>query len=130
MMSASELNGSNLDNNLNSPIGIFNENSIENFTFDQSGTNENDIVPKSGYLSHYTSIAYPFAGIMRDIKIRIPYYISDWKLALSYRLFAAVIRIFFLNTIPALAYALDLYDRSDHYYGVNEALLSSALGGL
>lgn len=85
---------------------------------------------KSGYLSHYTSICYPFAGIIRDVKIRLPYYLSDWKLTLSYRIFAATIRIFFLNTIPALAYALDLYLRSDRYYGVNEALLSSALGGL
>jgi hypothetical protein len=89
-----------------------------------------EIDPKSGYSSHYTSIRYPFAGMIRDVKIRLPYYISDWKLALSYRLVAATIRIFFLNTIPALAYALDLYLRSDHYYGVNEALLSSALGGL
>ncbi|CAF3895192.1 unnamed protein product, partial [Rotaria sp. Silwood1] len=46
----------------------------------------------------------------------------DSKYAISYRIFAATIRIFFLNTI------LDLYLRSDHYYGGNEALLSSALG--
>ncbi|CAF3759177.1 unnamed protein product, partial [Rotaria sp. Silwood1] len=46
----------------------------------------------------------------------------DSKYAISYRIFAATIRIFFLNTI------LDLYLHSDHYYGVNEALLSSALG--
>ncbi|UJR31927.1 hypothetical protein I4U23_019401 [Adineta vaga] len=91
---------------------------------------ENQLDPKSGYSSHYTSICYPFAGMIRDVKIRLPYYLSDWKLALSYRIFAATIRIFFLNTIPALAYALDLYLRSDHYYGVNEALLSSALGGI
>ena len=90
---------------------------------------ENNLERESGYVSHYTSIRYPFAGIIRDVKIRLPYYLSDWKLALSYRLFAATIRIFFLNTIPALAYALDLYLRSDQYYGVNEALLSSALGG-
>lgn len=90
---------------------------------------EHHLNPKSGYSSHFTSIRYPFAGMIRDVKIRLPYYLSDWKLALSYRLFAATIRIFFLNTIPALAYALDLYLRSDQYYGVNEALLSSALGG-
>jgi hypothetical protein len=96
----------------------------------QSTADENNIDSKSGYSSHYTSVLYPFAGMIRDVKIRLPYYLSDWKLALSYRLFAATIRIFVLNTIPALAYALDLYLRSDHYYGVNEALLSSALGGL
>lgn len=97
---------------------------------DENTENDNNINPKCGYASHYTSIRYPFAGMIRDVKIRLPYYLSDWKLALSYRIFAATIRIFFLNTIPALAYALDLYLRSEHYYGVNEALLSSALGGL
>jgi len=96
----------------------------------QNTSDENKIDPKSGYSSHYTSVLYPFAGMIRDVKIRLPYYLSDWKLALSYRLFAATIRIFVLNTIPALAYALDLYLRSDHYYGVNEALLASALGGM
>ncbi|CAF1264292.1 unnamed protein product [Adineta ricciae] len=100
--------------------------SIEN----EKMEDENQVIPKSGYSSHYTSICYPFAGMIRDVKIRLPYYMSDWKLALSYRIFAATIRIFFLNTIPALAYALDLYLRSDQYYGVNEALLASALGGL
>ncbi|CAF0914188.1 unnamed protein product [Adineta steineri] len=96
----------------------------------QTTEDENNIDPKSGYSSHYTSICYPFAGMIRDVKIRLPYYLSDWKLAFSYRIFAATIRIFFLNTIPALAYALDLYLRSEHYYGVNEALLASALGGI
>ena len=90
---------------------------------------EIQFIHNQGYSSHFTSIRYPFAGMIRDVKIRLPYYLSDWKLTLSYRIFAATIRIFFLNTIPALAYALDLYIRSDHYYGVNEALLSSALGG-
>lgn len=102
---------------------------IEIPTIDQMIEEENNLDRESGYASHFTSIRYPFAGIIRDVKIRLPYYLSDWKLALSYRLLAATIRIFFLNTIPALAYALDLYLRSDQFYGVNEALLSSALGG-
>jgi hypothetical protein len=109
------------------PISILPSN---NESFDNQTTeDENTIDPKSGYSSHYTSICYPFAGMIRDVKVRLPYYLSDWKLALSYRIFAATIRIFFLNTIPALAYALDLYLRSEQFYGVNEALLSSALGG-
>ena len=96
----------------------------------ETNNNNEDVDPQAGYLSHYTSIYYPFAGMIRDIKIRLPYYLSDWKLAFSYRIFAATIRIFFLNTIPALAYVFDLYTRSEGYYGVNEALLGSALGGL
>ena len=92
--------------------------------------NEDAVNSKTTYSSHFTSVRYPFAGMIRDVKIRLPYYLSDWKLAFSYRIFAATIRIFFLNTIPALAYAFDLYSRSEHYYGVNEALLASALGGM
>lgn len=91
----------------------------------------NQMARKQGtsYLDHFTSIPYPFAGMIRDVRGRLPHYLSDWKIALSYRILAATIRIFFLNAIPALAYAFDLYLRSDAYYGVNEALLSSALGG-
>jgi len=115
----------------NPPIAMLplNNQSIDISVTNENTEDENKIQPKSGYSSHYTSILYPFAGMIRDVKIRLPYYLSDWKLTLSYRIFAATIRIFFLNTIPALAYALDLYLRSDHYYGVNEALLASALGG-
>ncbi|CAF1335147.1 unnamed protein product [Rotaria sordida] len=121
----------NLDgSNINISVLSSNDEVINTSNTDQNTENENNIDPKDGYSSHYTSIFYPFAGMIRDVKIRLPYYLSDWKLAISYRIFAATIRIFFLNTIPALAYALDLYLRSDHYYGVNEALLSSALGGL
>ncbi|CAF3992305.1 unnamed protein product, partial [Rotaria sp. Silwood1] len=95
---------------------------INYIIIDQNLDDENNIDSKYGYSSHYTSIFYRFAGMIRDVKIRLPYYLSDWKLAISYRIFAATVRIFFLNTI------LDLYLHSDHYYGVNEALLSSALG--
>jgi len=120
----------NLDpeNAISSVLPSDNE-SINMTTINPNTEDENNPDPKTGYLSHFTSIRYPFAGMIRDVKIRLPYYLSDWKLTLSYRIFAATIRIFFLNTIPALAYSLDLYTRSNHYYGVNEALLASALGG-
>ncbi|CAF4971896.1 unnamed protein product [Rotaria sp. Silwood1] len=110
------------ENNINIFVLPSNDEIITTSNIDQNLDDENNIDSKYGYSSHYTSIFYRFAGMIRDVKIRLPYYLSDWKLAISYRIFAATIRIFFLNTI------LDLYLRSDHYYGVNEALLSSALG--
>ena len=103
--------------------------SLDTNQTDFSKSNQPAMTNDSDYLDHFTSMRYPFAGMIRDVRLRLPYYLSDWKIALSYRILAATIRIFFLNTIPALAYAFDLYLRSDHYYGVNEALLASALGG-
>lgn len=81
------------------------------------------------YASHFTSIYYPGAGIIRDVKKRAPYYLSDWTSGFNYRTLAGTLRIYFLNLIPALAYIQDMYDRTDGNYGVNEALLSTALGG-
>ena len=32
--------------------------------------------------------------------------------------------------MPALAYVLDMYERTDHSYGVNEVILASALAAI
>ncbi|KAJ6260067.1 hypothetical protein Dda_5713 [Drechslerella dactyloides] len=69
----------------------------------------------------------PFRGIYHDIKRRLPYYASDFTDALTYRAVASTIRIYFVNLLPALAYTLDMYRRTGHFYGINEGLLSSAL---
>ncbi|CAF1544497.1 unnamed protein product, partial [Didymodactylos carnosus] len=105
-------------------ITNYNENSRNNVE------KEEEFTTSDGYLSHYTSVRYPGAGMIRDVKIRLPHYLSDWTQAVSYRILAATIRIYFLNAIPALAYTMDMYTRTHQNYGVNEALLSSALGGI
>ncbi|KAK6343808.1 hypothetical protein TWF696_007469 [Orbilia brochopaga] len=69
----------------------------------------------------------PFRGIYHDIRRRLPYYASDFTDALTYRAVASTIRIYFVNLLPALAYTLDMYRRTGHFYGINEGLLSSAL---
>jgi len=40
------------------------------------------------------------------------------------------VRIFFINLMPALAYVLDMYERTEHSYGVNEVILASALAAI
>ncbi|KAK6532117.1 Boron transporter 4 [Orbilia ellipsospora] len=69
----------------------------------------------------------PFRGIYHDIKRRLPYYPSDFTDAFTYRAVASTIRIYFVNLLPALAYTLDMYRRTGHFYGINEGLLASAL---
>ncbi|CDO92750.1 unnamed protein product [Kluyveromyces dobzhanskii CBS 2104] len=70
------------------------------------------------------------AGICHDIKDKIPQYISDWKDSWDYRVIPSVLETYFNNLLPALAFAQDMFDRTDNSYGVNEVLLSSAIAGL
>ncbi|KAK5114841.1 hypothetical protein LTR62_001998 [Meristemomyces frigidus] len=69
----------------------------------------------------------PFRGMYWDVRRRLPYYWSDWRDGLNYRTLAGCVRIFFINLLPALAFELDMMRNTDGYFGINEALLSSAL---
>ncbi|MDI1487116.1 MAG: hypothetical protein OHK93_006384 [Ramalina farinacea] len=72
-------------------------------------------------------ILRPGLGMYHDVKRRLPYYKSDIMDAWTYRTFAGTIRIYFVNMLPALAFILDMNLRTGGFYGVNEALFSSAL---
>ncbi|KAI3625394.1 hypothetical protein CBS9595_000755 [Malassezia furfur] len=69
-----------------------------------------------------------------DVRRRLPYYASDWTDALRGSslpiVMASVVQIFFINLMPAIAYVLDMYDRTDGSYGVNEVILASALAAI
>ena len=65
-----------------------------------------------------------------DVRRRAPYYWSDIRDGMSYRTFAGTIRIFFVNLLPALAFTLDMTRNTGGYFGINEALFSSALAAL
>lgn len=69
----------------------------------------------------------PFRGMYWDVRRRLPWYWSDIRDGWSYRTFAATIRIFFVNLLPALAFQLDMTRNTGGYFGINEALFSSAL---
>ncbi|KIW99993.1 uncharacterized protein Z518_10921 [Rhinocladiella mackenziei CBS 650.93] len=72
----------------------------------------------------------PGRGMYHDVRRRLPYYWSDLKDGFTYRVFAGTIRIFFVNLLPALAFQLDMQYNTDGFFGVNEALLSSALAAI
>jgi hypothetical protein len=72
----------------------------------------------------------PFRGILHDIKGRLPYYVSDWTDGWNYRVIPATVYMYFTNLLPAIAFAQDMFDKTNNSYGVNEVLLSSAIGGI
>ncbi|KAF2460343.1 HCO3 transporter family-domain-containing protein [Lineolata rhizophorae] len=72
----------------------------------------------------------PCLGMYHDVKRRLPFYWSDITDAWTYRTIASIIRMYFVNLLPALAYTLDMYRRTGEFFGVNEALFASALAAM
>lgn len=68
-----------------------------------------------------------FKGMIDDVKRRAPYYGSDWLDAWDYRVVPATVYMYFANILPALAFSLDMFTKTDNSYGVNEVLLASIL---
>ncbi|KAL8383103.1 hypothetical protein RB595_006726 [Gaeumannomyces hyphopodioides] len=71
-----------------------------------------------------------FRGMINDVRQRLPYYASDWTDAWDYRVVPATIYMYFANILPALAFSLDMFTKTDMQFGVNEVLLSSVLGAV
>ncbi|KAL4979227.1 HCO3 transporter family-domain-containing protein [Aspergillus desertorum] len=69
-----------------------------------------------------------FRGMVEDVKRRAPYYWSDWTDAWDYRVVPATVYMYFANILPALAFSLDMFEKTHQSYGVNEVLLASVLG--
>ncbi|KAF2854937.1 hypothetical protein T440DRAFT_464258 [Plenodomus tracheiphilus IPT5] len=71
-----------------------------------------------------------FSGMINDIRRRAPLYLSDWKDAWDYRVVPATVYMYFANILPALAFSLDMFAKTDQSFGVNEVLLASVLGSV
>ncbi|KAI1813965.1 HCO3 transporter family-domain-containing protein [Poronia punctata] len=71
-----------------------------------------------------------FRGMINDIRRRAPYYWSDWLDAWDYRVVPATVYMYFANILPALAFSLDMFTKTQGSYGVNEVLLASVLGAV
>lgn len=68
--------------------------------------------------------------MINDVKRRLPYYGSDWRDAWDYRVVPATVYMYFANILPALAFSLDMFTKTNMSYGVNEVLLASVLGAV
>lgn len=82
---------------------------------------------KKNKLFHFRSVGQ---GICNDIRQRLPYYASDFTDAFNYRVIPSTVYMFFTNLLPAIAFAQDMFDKTDNSFGVNEVLMSSAMGGI
>ncbi|KAF5021154.1 hypothetical protein F66182_6800 [Fusarium sp. NRRL 66182] len=89
-----------------------------------------------------------FRGMANDIRRRVPYYMSDWTDAWDYRVVPATVYMYFAkrkhgagmnpwlilsppsSILPALAFSLDMFQKTGSSYGVNEVLLASVLGAV
>ncbi|KAI5816746.1 HCO3 transporter family-domain-containing protein [Pyronema omphalodes] len=71
-----------------------------------------------------------FRGMINDVKRRAPYYWSDYADAWDYRVIPATVYMYFANILPGLAFSLDMYEKTNGSYGVNECLLASVLGSI
>ncbi|KAK3494062.1 HCO3 transporter family-domain-containing protein [Neurospora crassa] len=71
-----------------------------------------------------------FRSMVNDLRRRAPYYLSDWTDAWNYRVVPATVYMYFANILPALAFSLDMFTKTDRMYGVNEVLLASVLGAV
>lgn len=71
-----------------------------------------------------------FSGMVNDVKRRMPFYWSDYRDAWDYRVVPATVYMYFANILPALAFSLDMFVKTDMSFGVNEVLLASVLGSV
>ncbi|CAK7893870.1 boron transporter 1 [[Candida] anglica] len=78
----------------------------------------------------FKTFGYCGYSIYNDIRARLPYYISDFTDAYNYRVIPSTTFTFFTNLLPAIAFAQDMFDKTENSYGLNEVLLSSAIGGI
>lgn len=75
-------------------------------------------------------VRYIGYGVYNDLRSRLPYYKSDFIDAWNYRVIPSTTFIFFTNLLPAIAFAQDMFDKTDNMYGLNEVLMSSAIAGV
>lgn len=102
----------------NDQLPASNPNPVDAYTFDGL----------HGWRSY--RVLRPCRGMYHNVRRRLPFYWSDITDAWTYRTIASIIRMYFVNLLPALAYTLDMYRRTGEFYGVNEALFSSALAAM
>ncbi|XP_037085134.1 band 3 anion transport protein-like isoform X2 [Pollicipes pollicipes] len=72
----------------------------------------------------------PFAGFIRDIKRRYPFYLSDFKDGLSGAVLSAAFFIFFAALAGAITFGGLMMDKTELQIGISETLISTSIAGI
>ena len=69
-------------------------------------------------------------GLVRDIKRRFPFYLSDFKDALDIHCLPTIIFVYFACLAPAITFGGLLSEKTNAWMGVSEMILATALSGV
>jgi len=69
-------------------------------------------------------------GLVRDIKRRFPFYLSDFKDALDVHCLPTIIFVYFACLAPAITFGGLLSEKTNRWMGVSEMILATALSGV
>ncbi|XP_034046129.1 solute carrier family 4 member 1a (Diego blood group) [Thalassophryne amazonica] len=72
----------------------------------------------------------PFGGMVKDLKCRYRYCLSDYTDALNPQVLAAIIFIYFAALSPAITFGGLLADKTDRLMGVSELMISTSIQGI
>lgn len=69
-------------------------------------------------------------GLVRDVKRRFPFYLSDFKDAFDVHCLPAIIFVYFACLAPAITFGGLLSEKTNEWMGVSEMILATALSGI
>lgn len=69
-------------------------------------------------------------GLVRDIKRRFPFYLSDFKDALDVHCLPTIIFVYFACLAPAISFGGLLSEKTNRWMGVSEMIFATALSGV
>ncbi|XP_065312998.1 uncharacterized protein LOC135922541 isoform X3 [Gordionus sp. m RMFG-2023] len=71
-----------------------------------------------------------FKGLVSDVKIKAPWYWSDFTDSISLRCFVTVIFIYLTSMPPSITFGGLLSENTNNWIGVSEIMIADALGGI
>jgi hypothetical protein len=82
------------------------------------------------YMKPATWVSHFGRGVREDYNSRIGWYVSDWADALTPKVLASTLFIFFTSLAPAITFSLLLTNVTNDQIGAIEVLLSMCITGV
>jgi hypothetical protein len=71
-----------------------------------------------------------FAGIINDLKARLPLYPTDFHNIFTLKVLASILFMFFTSLGPAITFASLIFDETDGEIGTIEVMFATAITGI